>query len=1353
MSTPSPCAVEARPAGVVTAPLSWQQEQIWLHARAACPAPIYQETVAVTRAGGWQEAPLHAALESWAQRHGILRTTFPEAGGEAQQRIAAAPLPWDLHSVAAGSRAEARRAAAAEGAAPMDLERGPLWRLRWGRWPGGEELYLTLHHLIFDGYTLQQLWLPEWAAEYEARAAGAAPPVQGPALAYASYARWQRSAENREAAERRLEHRDFWRRHLAGEWPRLGLGGQPDAEPYAAASQPFAWDPGGFAAVAAMARAARVTPFMVLLAAFAVLLHRLSGQEAIIIGVPAAGRGQRQWERTPGPMVNTLALRFTIAGNPPFSAVVRQARDVVLEALGHQDFPFARALREAPGGVGAEAALEAYFSLQPPGEPPPAGWTVDHLAVDPGTAKFPLHWDLAWPGSGAVAGRCRYQQARVDSVLGAALPGHWLRLLAAAVGTPEMRIGALPLLSAEQRRRLLAMGQGPAPALPAGTVAEVFARQAAAAPERVALVALERPPREEAGAAAPLRRQEITYAQLRAAVERLAGGLRAAGVRPGETVGLALPRSPEAVLAMLAIVWCGAAYLPLNPADPPRRQCRFLALAGVRRIVGRGPEGTDAQSLRLEPWRPRGPADSGPGAGNPAAVDQTAAAYVMCTSGSTGEPQAVRIPQRGILRLVCGAEYARFGPDETYLLLAPLSFDAATFEVWAPLLTGGRLVVPPPGLPSGAELGEWIRQEGVTTLWLTAAWFNAVVETAPAALAPLRQVLTGGEVLSPRHLRRAQQALPGVALLNGYGPTENTTFTCVYPIPPLAAAEPSIPLGRPIPHSTAFVVDDYGTLAPQGAEGELWVGGAGLALEYVGGDAAGRFVRPLWNGGERLFRTGDRARWITAASGPVLSFLGRRDQQVKLRGMRLELAGIEAVLLRHPGVRQAAVAIEPVGGREELVAYAATQASVTMLGDWLARELPPAMIPARWVLRAELPRLASGKLDRQALRSLAAAGDGAAAGRGPGARGSPAPASETERRLARAWAQLLDRETVGRDEDFYALGGHSLLALRLLARIEREFGRRLPLAGLMACRTIAAQARWIEGAPAAAAAPEQPRAVRIQAGDEQARPRFFSIESAGYFLRLAEAMGPEQPWWGLRLASLRALPHPCPLEAVAAYHAATLRQVQPRGPYYLAGWCQNGVVAFELARQLLAAGEAVACLALLDAVSPAFLQCVVGMRWPVFRLRYAWRQRRQSAPAAEADAKTRRPEETAPSAALRAWRRRRYRWLPPRDPPRTGEPAALVQNALRSYRPAVFPGRILLFRSAGQVLADPRMGRYYDPSLGWEGWAARGLEVHTIRGGHISMFQPPGAAQIARVLTEVAAPDGAGAVPLGEAWR
>ncbi|MGH9535838.1 MAG: AMP-binding protein, partial [Terriglobales bacterium] len=1020
----------------------------------------------------------------------------------------------------------------------------------------------------------------------------------------------------------------------------------------------------------------------------------------------AAARGHRQWGRVAGPMVNTLALRLNCDGNPTFAALVRQTRDVLLDALTHEEYPFALALREAPP-EGAAAGLEAYFSLQPPGESPPAGWQLTHLDVDAAAAKFPVHLDLE-ATTGGLRGRCRYQRARVDAALGAALAEHWTVLLEGALPSPHRRLGGLPLLSAAHRRAVLALSRGPEPPLPAGSVAETFARQVAATPDAVALVVL-----GADGGAAQLPRRELSYAALLQDAERLAQGLHRAGVACGETVGVLLPPSADAVAVFLAVLLVGAAYLPLLPDDPPTCRERQLQASGARWLLGG--EASGAWSLSLAALRQPGALPLPLLATRPDAT-----ACVMCTSGSTGEPRAVSIPHRGIVRLVCQPGYARFGPDESYLLLAPLGFDAATFEIWAPLLNGGRLVIPPPGLPAPADLEAIILREGVTTLWLTTTLFNTIIETAPQALAPLRQLLTGGEVMSPRHARQALQQLPGLALFNAYGPTENTTFTTIHRLSGIAGP---IPLGRPIAHTAAYVVDDYGALAPQGVAGELWIGGAGLAAGVAGGAAEVQFACPDWAGGQRLFRSGDRMRWQDGE----LAFLGRRDQQIKLRGRRIELAAIEALLARHPGVRQAAVLASGAGADQVLTAYVAgVGISKQSLRAFLLAELPLAMIPTRWVMRPELPQSVHGKLDRQRLPALAETA----------APASAAPAqSATEQRLVAIWRQALGRDGIGREDDFYALGGHSLQALRIVAQIEREFGRRLSLAAWPAHRTIAAQAAWIAGATAPQAA--DPRAVPLQIGDP-ARPCVYSLEAGDYFLRLAEQMGPQQPWWSLRLASLTALPHPSSMAAVAAYHAATLRRLQPTGPYYLAGWCQNGVVAFELARQLRAAGEHVACVVLVDAVSPAYLRRVAGLTWPVFRTRYAahqWcqRQRNRRDPRLGPEP---RPQVPPPAAV---WRRWRYRWRHPSDPPRLGEPAAVVQYALRAYRPGPYPGRIVLFRSEHQILAAPTMGRFRDPAMGWQELAGAGLEIHEIDGDHMRIFSPPGVGQMARRLAAILA--------------
>ncbi len=1302
-----------------TAPLSWQQEQIWLHGQWAGAAPIYQETVAIRRQGGFAEAPLRSMLAAWVARHDILRTTFVAGADAPVQRVAAQGETAPLAIADLASETEALALAQADACTPMDLANGSLVRARWTRWPEGQGVYLTLHHLIFDGATVRQIWLPEWALAYGAGSSEAAPPAAAPG--YAEYARWQRRNPDAAGAERAAEHRDFWRRHYQGEWPRLELGGDPAAPRFAAVSRRFRLEPALWAALARTASAARATPFMVLLAACAALLHRLGGQETVIVGLPAAARGERRWARLAGPMVNTLALRFDCGGNPSFSAFLRQARDNLLDALAHEEYPYTLALREAPGESTA-IGLEAYLSFQPPDEHPVPGWELSHLEVETSVSKFPLHFDLE-AAAGGAEGRCHCQCSRVDAALATALPEHWRVLLAGVATDAQQRLGALPLLSAEQRRAVLALSRGPEPALPIGSVAEVFARQAAATPEAVAVVALE--PAAAPGAAP--HRRVLTYAALQRRAEQLARGLRRAGVAPGDVVALALPRSADTIAIFLALLACGAAYLPLELDDPPQRRQRQWRAAGARWLIGSGESGLCA--LEIQELIRLGAA---PEAAPLPAVSPEAIAYIMCTSGSTGEQLPVRIPHRGILRLVANPGYAHFGADESCLLLAPLGFDASTFEIWAPLLNGGRLVIPPPGLPTASELGDWIRQEGVTTLWLTTALFNTVIETAPQALAPLRQVLTGGEVMSLRHIRLARQLLPGVALFNAYGPTENTTFTTMHPV---AGASGPMPLGRPIAHSHAYVVDQYGALAPAGAAGELWVGGLGLAAGYVGGLAAERFVAPEWLGGERLFRSGDRMRWENGE----LAFLGRRDQQIKLRGLRVELSALEAHLARQPGVRQVAVLASGAGADQMLTAFVAAQGTTAeVLRSRLAAELPAAVIPTRWVIRPELPCLPSGKLDRRQLPALA-----------PAPRREPPAAhalSPREEQLRAIWERALGRDGIGREDDFFSLGGHSLSALRICAEMERRFGRRLPLAALPAYRTIAAQAAWLEQGGAAAPVGENPRAVPLQTGDP-ARPCIYSVEAGDRFLRVAEQMGPQQPWWSLRLASLAELPHPSPMAAIAAYHLRTLRQLQPEGPYLLTAWCQNGVVAFEMARQLAAAGQHVACLALIDSVSPAYLRRVGGFWWPIFRSRYAWHQwrlRRQGVGALTVNHEA--AAWSSPAGA--AWRRWIYRWRRPADPPRLGEPAAVVQNALRRYRPVPYPGRIVLFRSQHQILSSRGMGRFRDPTMGWEELAAGGLDIREIMGGHTEIFAPPGGAAMAQVFAHIVAAAG-GPRPVG----
>ncbi|HEU4882207.1 MAG TPA: amino acid adenylation domain-containing protein, partial [Longimicrobium sp.] len=585
------------------------------------------------------------------------------------------------------------------------------------------------------------------------------------------------------------------------------------------------------------------------------------------------------------------------------------------------------------------------------------------------------------------------------------------------------------------------------PGLPHATVDALFARAAAAAPEAVALA-------WDGG--------RMTYAELDERANRLAHHLRRAGVAAGTRVGVCLERGPEMVVATLAALKAGGAYVPLDPAYPAERLAFMLADTAVSVLVtessltDRLPAhaarviqvDADAAAIAAEPADALAAPDTG--------TDPEAPAYVMYTSGSTGRPKGVEVPHRAIVRLVRGQDYLSIDPSDVFLQLAPASFDAATLELWGPLLNGARLAIHPAGQPSVESIGRALEEHGVTVLWLTAGLFHLVVEERIGVLRGVRQLLAGGDVLSVPHVRRVLAELPETALINGYGPTENTTFTCCHRI---GAAEDgiSIPVGRPIANTYVRVLDAGMQPAPMGVPGELYAGGAGLALGYLNRPelTAEKFVADPYLPGARLYRTGDRVRWM--ADG-TLEFMGRVDTQVKIRGFRIELGEIETALRQSPGVRDCTVVVrdEETGGRR-LVAYVVGEAEADALRDRLRLGLPEYMLPSAFVFLDALPLTANGKLDRKALP---------APEEDAYARGSyEAPLGEVEAALAEIWSELLGVERVGRRDHFFELGGHSLLAIKLIERMRRA-GLHMEVRALFTTPVLAELALAVGGASA-----------------------------------------------------------------------------------------------------------------------------------------------------------------------------------------------------------------------------------------------------------------------------------------------
>ncbi len=1075
--------IEPAPRDGTPLPVSYAQERVWFLDQLLPGGNLaYNFQVATWLWGPLRPEVLARVLSEIVRRHEVLRTSFPTRDGQPVQVVhEAAPLRLPMIDLG-GLPAALRRPAAEELIEaliriPFELAKGPLIRWRLLRLDAAEHLLAQVeHHFVHDGWSLAIL-LREVKALYEAFLAGEPSPLPEPPVQYADFAAWQRRWMEGPVMERLLA---FWRERLAGSPPSLELPTDRPWPPQGSFRGGFLLpriEPELYQALRAFGRREGFTLYMTMLAGFLALLGRYTGEEDVVIGTANANRRAREVEGMLGMMVNTLVLRADLSGRPAWRAHLGRVRELALAVYAHQDMPFERLVRELklPRRPGRNPLFQILFNFH---DAPIPDLRVADLDTFPEvrsnhTAKMAMNV-IVVPRAEQRVGRAGDDQDRrallhweynsdlFDAATVLRMAGHYQVLLAGALADPGRALAELPLLSAAERTELLASWNDTGRELPReGSIPARFAAWAARTPAATAVVYDD---------------ESLAYAEVEARANRLAHHLQALGAGPGELVGLAMERSLDLVPAILGILASGAAYLPLDPSYPEERLAFMLADGGVRLLVAddallpRLPAaGLEIVSLpRDREAITRRPATA------PAPPGGEDLAYVMYTSGSTGRPKGVAVTHRNVLRLAEGG-FARLGPEETILQLAPISFDASTFELWGALLHGGRLAIFPPGSPTPAALGAAIARHGATAMWLTAALFHEVVDADPGALAPLSQLLTGGEVISPAHARRALAALPGLTLIAGYGPTEGTTFTACHVMARPEDVGATVPLGRPIANTRAYVVDPELQPLPIGVPGELVAGGDGLALGYLGLPdlTAERFVPDPFAGtaGGRLYRTGDRARW---RPGGILEFLGRIDRQVKIRGFRIEPGEVEAALAAHPEVAGAAVLALPAPGAApssgtaelRLVAYlvpaegapgaAEPDAWLAALRQHLAARLPAYMVPAAWVLLAALPRTANGKVDRAALSRE----EPAAPRRGA----EEAPRTPMERAVAAIWREVLGVGAAGAGDDFFLLGGHSLAALRVLARLRQELGVELAIGDLFERPVLADLAAAVEAA-------------------------------------------------------------------------------------------------------------------------------------------------------------------------------------------------------------------------------------------------------------------------------------------------
>jgi len=1119
------------------AALSFAQERLWFLDRLTPGEATYNVARALRLDGPLDAALLAGALAEVARRHEILRTRFDDRGGRPVQ-VADLPPPRlavvDLGALAGGERAEAAMAALgrAESRRPFDLGRGPLARSALVRLGGGRHvLLLTLHHAVCDGWSME-IFFRELGEAYRQLAAGRPPSPPPLPIQYADFAVWQREHLAGDRLERLL---DYWRGRLAGAPAALDLPAdrpRPRTLSQRGAREALPLAPSLAAAVAELALRRAVTPFMVYLAGFAALLARYTGQCDLVMGTPMASRTRTEVQALIGFFANTLVLRLDAGGDPSLDELLPRVRRAVLEAYSHQEVPFEKLVEElAPDRDLSRAPLfQITFQVEERESDllDLPGVAVQRLDLARAESKFDLSVALS-PGPAGLLARAHYSTDLFDPTRMRRMLGHLGHLLAAAAARPELAIAQLPLLGAGERLQVLAEWNDTAVPYPRErSIPELFGAEARRRPEAVAVAQGER---------------WWSYGELERRSARVAARLVAAGVGPEVLVGLAAERSPELVAGLLGILRAGGAYLPLDPAYPAERLAFMLedgrvpvllasqALADRLPAAGTGGAGG---------WAPRvlslAAAVAAPGPDDPAPelagrCGPRSLAYALYTSGSTGRPKGVAVEHRSVVRLVKGAGCAglgsAIGEEEVFLQLAPVPFDASTLEIWGPLLNGGRLELLPSGTPSLAELGRAIERSRVTALWLTAGLFHQMVDSELPRLAGVGRLLAGGDVLSPPHVARVRSALaPGQELINGYGPTEGTTFTCCHRMAPLAAeaagpVEP-VPIGRPIPNTRVYLAaaGAGGGLepVPPGVPGELYLGGDGVARGYLARPAltAAAFVPDPFGpreGGEpgaRLYRTGDLARW---RPGGEVEFLGRIDGQVKLRGFRIELGEVEAALLGLPEVAEAAVVVRSdrsaAGAADDrrLVAYLVPReppgADVPALRRALAERLPEYMIPTAFVFLEALPLGPTGKVDHRALPAPEA---------GRGVAGGPRrePRTETERLLAGLWRELMGCEGAGPDDDFFDLGGHSLLATRLVSRLRDALGIELPLRLVFEHRTLGELAAAI-GEAAAGAAPPLARLPR----PEGARPASFAPSFAQERLWFLDRLEPDSAFYNV----------------------------------------------------------------------------------------------------------------------------------------------------------------------------------------------------------------------------------------------
>ena len=1310
------------------APLSFAQQRLWFLDELAPGNTFYSISRAYSFRGVLDRDALRGALAAIVRRHEVLRTTFAVLDEQPVQRIAPeqdVELPvFHVEALPGLDREQkVKNWIASETGRPFDLATGPLLRAALLRMGEREHiLLLAMHHIVSDGWSIGIL-LRELAGFYGELSRGTVASLPDLPIQYADFARWQRKWLRGDVLEEQLS---YWKQHLKS-LPVLELPSdrpRPPVQSFRGARESISFSSDLVARLRELSQREGGTLYMTLLAAFGVLLAKYTGQKDVVVGSLIAGRNRTEIEGLIGFFINTLVMRMNLSEDQAFRELLRHVREVALGAWAHQDLPFEKLVEELhpARSLAQNPLVQATLTLQnaPVTQLDLPGIASTPVIVETTSTHFDLEVYLTEQPNGLT---CTFVYATdlFDRRTIVRMLDHYERLLEDVVSDAGRRISELSILPEAELRLILGDWNRTDAEYPGEkTVHRLFEEQVERTPEAIAV--------EFEGS-------QLTYGELNRRSNELALHLCRLGVGPEVLVGICLERSLEMVIAIFGILKAGGAYLPLDPSYPAERLAFMLqdAMPAVvvteSRLANRLPASAAQRRMCLdEPW----PTAARLGTVSAAATALSEnTAYVLYTSGSSGKPKGVSVPHRTVVNLLTSmADRLALGSDDRLLAVTTLSFDIAALEIYLPLTVGARIVLASREVASsGASLLVALNESGATVMQATPSTWRMMIEAGWQGKSPFK-ILCGGEALS-RDL--ANQLLTrATSVLNLYGPTETTIWSTVYTV---SDDDGPVPIGRPIANTQIYLLDAAGQPVPIGVNGEIYIGGAGVARGYLNRPdlTAERFVANPFceQPSGRLYRTGDVGRYRPDGN---IEYVGRVDEQFKLRGHRIEPGEIEAALVAHPGVNEAVVVVRDKSGDPRLIAYlVASNSNAPRPGDiraFLKKTLPDSMVPSTFVMLEGIPRTPNGKVDRRALLE-------------PGhdrpelEKQYVAPRDPMELKLTQIWENVLGIEPIGAHDDFFEIGGHSLLAVRLFSQIEKFFDRPLPLAVIFQAPTVESLADRLrqEGWQAPWAS-----LVVIQGG--KGRAPFFCVPGWGGnilgFYDLARELGADQPVYGLQAKGLDGKEEPLTrIEDMAAHYIKEVKAVLPKGPYLLGGASFGGSVAFEMARQLEAAGESAALVALFDAFAPPTAAVpwftLMRRRFKGYRSRLAKHGRNVLFGSERRQYIRSRSRTLRRRIRSRVWEavyaiyRRRSKPLPRvlQDVREAGYLAG------KRYLAKTYRGKVTLFRADLRSLGDAAA-----PDMGWGRVALGGVEVREVPGDHVNMLLRPQVGLLAEHLRE-----------------